>query len=150
MLRQILYAAVLMLAGLTSVDVRAQTTPSGPMTVEQMLVSVDAEFIASGRVRPVDGLVGAMPAGEDSYRVHTLKPNTDYLVAGLCDINCSDLDLIVTTQREDLGEDREIDAKPIVAFRTGATEDVLIEAAMVDCSVAQCSYGYRIYEAIND
>ncbi|MEO1322220.1 MAG: hypothetical protein AAFV59_04350 [Pseudomonadota bacterium] len=80
-----------------------------------------------------------------------LAPNTSHLILGVCDGDCSDLDLQIKDGDDDVVDsDVEDDDNPVLEFETNTSDDpYTLTVDMVECSENYCLYGIDIY-AFND
>lgn len=76
-----------------------------------------------------------------------LAPNTSHLILGVCDGDCSDLDLQMKDSSDDVVDsDVEDDDNPVLEFETTSSDDpYTLTVDMVECSEDYCLYGVDIY-----
>jgi hypothetical protein len=68
----------------------------------------------------------------------TLQPGF-YLALGLCDSDCSDIDLVVVDSNgQVLGSDEEDDSYPVVTFDLKNSEQIDIATKIYECSIEPC------------
>lgn len=68
------------------------------------------------------------------------------VVSGVCDVDCSDLDLSVHDRWGNLIEaDIETDDRPVVGFEVSAPGTYEVRVYMVDCSREPCGYAVQAY-----
>ena len=83
-----------------------------------------------------------------AYYLTELEPNTNYLIVGVCDGDCGDLDLqIDDPSGETLDTDVEDDDAPVLEFKTDADSfyyKLLVD--MVSCETDACFYGVGIFK----
>lgn len=83
-----------------------------------------------------------------AYYLTELEPNTNYLIVGVCDGDCGDLDLqIDDPSGTTLDKDVEDDDAPVLEFTTGADSfyyKLLVD--MVTCETDACFYGVGIFK----
>ena len=64
-----------------------------------------------------------------------------YLATGVCDDDCTDLDLIVMDSAEEVvGVDREVDPEPVVTFDVPYRQDYFVGVKMIECAAMDCVY----------
>ncbi|CAN0601106.1 unnamed protein product [Ectocarpus sp. 12 AP-2014] len=82
------------------------------------------------------------------YYLTDLEPNTEYLIVGVCDGDCSDIDLQIEDDDGDtVGADVEDDDSPVLEFRTSAKSDhYKLTLDMVTCSAEVCFYGIDVFD----
>jgi hypothetical protein len=93
-----------------------------------------------------DMIVGTLYSGASVGLEVDLDFGVEYMIVGVCDADCSDLDLSLTDlQSNILFEDLLDDDAPILSFTApgGGVYFLLVE--MYECSVEPCSFGYRVY-----
>ena len=76
----------------------------------------------------------------------TLREGWDYQIASVCDLDCTDLDLEVYDEYENLiGADHERDDMPIVAVEPLWTGRFTIRVRMHACSSEPCYFGVGVF-----
>ncbi|NQY39314.1 MAG: hypothetical protein HRT80_04365 [Henriciella sp.] len=83
-----------------------------------------------------------------AYYLTELEPNTNYLIVGVCDGDCGDLDLqIDDPSGTTLDTDVEDDDAPVLEFKTDAdTFYYKLLVDMVTCKTDACFYGVGIFK----
>lgn len=80
----------------------------------------------------------------DNYTFQ-LKSGSDYFIAAVCDQDCSDIDLKLFDENENLvAEDTTEDGAPIVQVTPRWSGKFRLEVTMYDCSSAPCYYGVSV------
>ena len=83
-----------------------------------------------------------------AYYLTELEPNTSYLIVGVCDGDCDDLDLQIDTPSGDtLDTEIEDDDAPVLEFTTDADSfyyKLLVD--MVSCDTDACFYGVGVFK----
>jgi len=83
--------------------------------------------------------------GDESVLVN-LTAGTHYAVAGVCDADCTDMDLqVYSTDGTRIGEDMENDEKPVVVFTAAYTGQYRVKVLMAVCRTDPCYYGVQVY-----
>jgi hypothetical protein len=102
----------------------------------------DANVLARNQV------IGVLEDGGTSYLEIRLEEGVQYLIAGACDQDCSDLDLrlLRSDDFEAIVTDVEDDDVPIIQFTAPASGLYLLGVDMADCSEDVCYYGFRAYQ----
>lgn len=86
-------------------------------------------------------------ASEELDGMYVTLDRGSYLVAALCDDDCTDLDMIVVDSSEDLiGLDTEIDPEPMVAFNVPYRQEYAVVVEMVECAAADCVYSIVFFQ----
>jgi len=142
MLKSIALAAVIAVSGGGAAFAQNQT---GAALVDAIFAQAEQEILngsaAAGRAR------GVAEDGGSADHVFNLQAGKSYLVIGVCDESCSDLDLaLFGVSGEDLGSDYELDDAPMVMFQASRSGQYRVNAMMASCDAALCHYGVRIYE----
>jgi hypothetical protein len=104
-----------------------------------------AVLMGGNGFEPVDNAVtGTLPQGEDEEFEVDLEAGAQYFVVGVCDGGCSDLDLVLTRDGNEVQADRELDDVPMLAVQNQSGTFVL-SVQMATCSSSECHYGVRIF-----
>lgn len=85
---------------------------------------------------------------EDAKENYTLsvRRGGSYMIIGVCDNDCSDLDIRVYNTAGDLiGEDKLEDDAPIVELVPTASGRVRVEVEMYKCSEEPCYFAVEVY-----
>ncbi|CAN5875616.1 hypothetical protein BH20GEM1_BH20GEM1_12280 [soil metagenome] len=93
-----------------------------------------------------DMIVGTLASGAGVGLEVDLEFGGDYMIVGVCDGDCTDLDLsLLDLDGNLLFEDELSDDAPILTFTApkGGTHFLMIH--MYACSVDPCSFGYKVY-----
>ena len=75
----------------------------------------------------------------------SLDAGTSYMIVGVCDEDCSDLDLTLFSGSTKVDEDVLDDDAPIVEVTPSSTATYRIAVAMASCSSSPCRFGIAIY-----
>ena len=156
-LTMICVASTLSLGGFASQDGRdelylcspAGCTQNRAPPVDMTALFQTANDIALARGFQTIGMTssGALDAGQSSGVPYWMKAGDRYLVVGLCDTQCSNLDIDVhhlqgsTEIASDTGED----ASPIVELSPDEDTSVIVRAKMIRCDLEPCQYGVAVY-----
>jgi len=76
--------------------------------------------------------------------VNLSKGNTYYLL-GVCDNDCSDLDLKLYDSNTIISEDMASDDYPLVSVTPTADTQYRVQVVMASCSLSPCRYGLAVY-----
>ncbi|HYW07214.1 MAG TPA: hypothetical protein VE913_09675, partial [Longimicrobium sp.] len=128
----------------------APPTPSGgasssPM-VEQLLTAA-TELAQQQGFRPSTPAVrGHLNNGTQEDVPMTLSAGREYLLLGVCDGDCSDMDIrLMDPAGNVVGEDVEDDDAPVVKLTAGASGRYSMRVMMPACSGDPCAYGVGVY-----
>ncbi|MBW3655050.1 MAG: hypothetical protein KY444_03020 [Gemmatimonadetes bacterium] len=92
-----------------------------------------------------DPVYGSLEEGEDEEFEIRVRAGQTYIFVGVCDENCTDLDIIVTDQDGDeLESDVELDDTPMVMLQAKQTMKITVTVSMPGCR-NDCHYGIGIY-----
>ncbi|MFG1691062.1 hypothetical protein ACGF5M_02710, partial [Gemmatimonadota bacterium] len=76
----------------------------------------------------------------------TLPQNADIAIWGVCDNECSNLDLVLTSGTgEVVDNDKEPDDVPLVVVQTGSSQSYTLRVSMATCTVEPCYYAVGVY-----
>jgi hypothetical protein len=115
---------------------------------DQIRAQMIARFavVTAGGFTPTDPVqFGQLRQGQVMTYTLTLDRNREYIIAGSCDTDCSDLDISLSEPdgRETVA-DRGNDDQPTVVVR-GHGGPHTIRVSMARCSVGPCRYGVGIF-----
>lgn len=140
MLRSIAIAAVVALSG-------GGIALAQDYTGADLVDSIFAREERESGIRAAGQSQGTLPAQVNTVYIFDLQAGKTYMVIGVCDEDCSNLDLSVySPSGEDLGSDFEPDDFPIVVFEAATTGEYVGIVQMIACASAICNYGVRFYE----
>jgi hypothetical protein len=147
MTRHALLASILLLAFVST----AHSQNAWRDILEQQLTAV-GNTVAQQGYRPepnafhTDMIVGTLYAGYSVGLEVDLDFGVEYMIVGVCDKDCSDLDLsLMDLQGNVLFEDLLDDDAPILTFTAPAGGVYFLHVEMYECSVEPCSFGYKVY-----
>lgn len=114
--------------------------------VRKQLAEVGGALADKGYAMTHRVFVGRLNDGQTETVTFKLERGVNYAVVGVCDQDCSDLDLHVTdpTERE-LGRDVSDDDVPVVEFQAAQAGDYDVKVDMAKCADNPCSYGIGIF-----
>lgn len=92
-------------------------------------------------------LVGLLQEDGSVILEVSLDKGISYGISGVCDIDCSDLDLVLLSGdgASTLDSDLEADDTPVLQFVTTEAGPHLLNISMYECSDTYCFFGVRIY-----
>lgn len=129
-------------AALFSTPAQAQ-----PQVITTQLDSAVVLMAAQGFSPLNDPVQGTLPQGEDEEFELDLEAGATYFVVGVCDGDCSDLDLVLTSRGgEEVEADRELDDVPMLAIENQSGSFVL-SVQMATCGASECHYGVRVFRS---
>jgi hypothetical protein len=89
---------------------------------------------------------GSLADGAETVVSLNFTGGRTYLVAAVCDADCSDLDLELTTASgAAVDSDYELDDVPMVMAEVDRTERYDLTVSMAACGVEPCAYGVAVF-----
>jgi hypothetical protein len=103
-----------------------------------------------GRAVRLAGLVGrgTLNTGESATFSITLPAGAESALAGVCDDDCTDLDLSLSTNGYDIDAARGGGNAPIVRVTPTAQTTYTVTVRMASCRVNPCSFGIAVFRQI--
>lgn len=99
-----------------------------------------------GFARTHDVQQGSLDDDESEYFTLELDGGRAYALLGVCDEDCSDLDLrLFDADGREIDADLETDDYPVVEVRPGRTARFRVQVIMASCSTSPCFYGVAVY-----
>ncbi|HUF89901.1 MAG TPA: hypothetical protein VMR66_07960 [Gemmatimonadota bacterium] len=93
-----------------------------------------------------DLIVGFLFDDEEIGLEIDLEFGVEYMIVGVCDQDCSDLDLMLgDVEGNELFTDALDDDAPILTFTAPARGSHILWVSMYECLVEPCSFGYKVY-----
>ena len=91
-------------------------------------------------------MTGSINDDADASMVVNLISGTQYVVAGVCDEDCNDVDLqLYSSDGSKIGEDLDTDATPVIAFTAQYSGQYRVRVMMATCNTSPCYYGVQIF-----
>jgi hypothetical protein len=133
----------------------AQPPPAGAIEMPQAeAVQLGRLFMATERTYAQDGIplelaggiAGALANGQSDVFEATISIPGEYAVIGVCDNDCSNLDIRVLDGHGALiAEDTAPDDFPIVELVLSGTATVTVQVTMINCAQEPCFFGANLY-----
>ena len=76
----------------------------------------------------------------------TMPLGSSYIIMGVCDNDCSDLDLAVIKGGMELSKDTTSDDWPLVDITPTGSSDYEIKVTMYECSTSNCGYQLTVWK----
>lgn len=93
-----------------------------------------------------DYFIGSLYEGDSHYLTADLNGRDTIVITGVCDQDCSDLDLIIRDEWGDvLDRDQLVDDEPVLHFRPPYAGEFEIEVVMYSCDVEPCWFGVALF-----
>ena len=110
------------------------------------LGQVEQNFLSQGFQRWGDPVSGQLAQGQTQDWPVTLNVGAQYWVAGVCDNDCGDLDLIFLDGYGNvISQDSAVNAQPVVSVMPTSSGQFMVRAHMYNCTVAPCYYALALY-----
>jgi hypothetical protein len=131
------------LFSLSSAAAQQQTNPHVEIVVAQLAERVP---LMAQNGYPNYELIGANAINNGTSQTinYTSNDGQDVVLVGVCDGDCSDIDLRVRSGGRVIGEDVLADDVPVVQVQPGG-RPLSIEVIMAACSVDPCYYGVAVF-----
>ncbi len=115
-------------------QIQAQFTRWAPTFQQQGLLPIGSPF------------TGSLADDADESILVNLTSGMRYAIAGVCDQDCTDVDLqVFSSDGTKIGEDLATDDKPVVVFNASYTGQYRVKVLMPTCNTNPCYYGVQIF-----
>ena len=105
-----------------------------------------AVLMGNNGFRLQDDIVsGDLREGEDEEFELELEAGKTYIIMAVCDGDCSDLDLALTSSGQDVDSDYEPDDVPMVMVEVERSATYNLKVEMATCSVEPCAFGVAVF-----
>jgi hypothetical protein len=91
-------------------------------------------------------IIGRMGEGKSDSWTLNFEKGTNYRIVGVCDKDCSDLDIEVLDGTDVLTKDVLEDDAPIVTFSPKTSGQLRVKVSMAKCSDEPCFFGFGIFQ----
>ncbi len=131
----------------------SSSTPTDHEGGSEWVHQVEAQ-LASARREMGDGYTPAYDAVIDEIDADgtmsfdlPVSRGVDYLILGVCDNDCADVDLLVyDADADEIASDFEPDDYPVLSFAAGTAGTWTVEVRMPGCSTDTCIFGFQVFE----
>jgi hypothetical protein len=83
--------------------------------------------------------------GTETLRIDLMGGHS-YIVVGVCDTDCDDLDLMLRNAAgTEIDSDYEVDDVPVVAAEVARNGTYQLTVSMASCSIEPCGYGIAVF-----
>ena len=138
-------ALIAAIACLASTPASAQTNEYRQQLDTQLQASRN-QFQGDGFSVAAGPFTGALAAGGKERFTLPVEQGVSYKIVGICDNDCSDVDLrVFNLNGQNIGEDVLDDDVPIVELQPTGTGTVQLEANMITCSSEPCYHAIEVY-----
>ncbi len=146
MLRRVALAALAALA-LTAAPASAQVPGPYAAQLAQQLARGETALRDQGFSRVAGPFAGGLPSRGERRVPITLRAGQEYRIFGVCDADCTDLDLRLLEGggATPISEDLAANDVPLLAVRPRATGQYIIQVLMPGCANAPCYFAVNVY-----
>jgi hypothetical protein len=135
-------AALALFVGAADVAAQDQWTQQ----VRAQIAAASQAFGSQGFESTHEIVTGSLDVGDSELVELELEEGVEYMIVGVCDVDCSDVDLFLRDRSgRMLDSDIELDDVPIVTVTPARSGTFTLEVRMVTCSAAPCRYGVGAY-----
>jgi hypothetical protein len=131
----------------TALPTSPQSTNLGPYRVFNWLEEAGGEFERQGfrPLGPPEG--GVLRPHQDASQRLMMRAGHEYQIIGMCDDNCSDLDLsLYSAGGQLLRTDAAPDDLPLLAYAPPTSGYYFVRITMQECSQETCFFGTHVLE----
>jgi hypothetical protein len=137
---------VLALFGLTLIASPAHAQDRWEQVVRSQLSTVGAATERNGYHMATDIYQGRLNDDATTDLSVDLKAGKDYVLWGVCDQDCTDIDLVIYNNNGDeVDSDLQTDDKPLLHVIPARDGKYRIKVSMVTCSANPCRYGVGLW-----
>ena len=138
-------ASLAVLLGVGPMAAAQVQEPYGAMLAGKLRLAGE-QLGRDGYSRVAGPFSGGLGRGERERHTLSVRQGGEYLVLGVCDEDCNDLDLRLYNQAGNLiDEDTSADGDPVINLRAGQTGSMTVEVIMYSCRTAPCYYALNLY-----
>ena len=135
---------VLMLTGLSAFSQKtANQLDTWTIQVNNQFRKYEQQLGLSNQSHEV--VTGSLDNGDTEWVVVNLLKGNTYYLFGVCDNDCSDLDLKLHDSNTLISEDIASDDYPLVSVTPTADTQYRVQVVMASCSLSPCRYGLSVY-----
>lgn len=91
-----------------------------------------------------DQVIGMLPGDGSAMFEVNLTEGATYLITGVCDQDCGDLDLGLYLDGSLVVQDIEDDNVPTLEFTASRSGSYMLDVRMVECETNLCFFGFRV------
>jgi hypothetical protein len=114
--------------------------------VRGQLTAVGVDMINDGWTMRDDIYIDSLDENAIDYFEIPLDQGVNYAIVGVCDNDCSDVDLYLRDGEDtDIVSDTEVDDFPLLQVVAQYTGDHWLRVRMYDCEVEPCRYGVAVF-----
>lgn len=133
-------------AALIASPAAAQVPDTYARQLAAQLVQVESVVTGDGYRRVQGPITGGLADNARFDHLVTLQAGRSYKIIGVCDNDCTDVDIRLYDQNNNLiDEDLLVDDLPIVDVTPQWTGPFRVQVIMATCNVAPCYYAFNVY-----
>lgn len=92
-------------------------------------------------------VIGKLADGKTDSWTFPLTRGQEYLIIGVCDNDCKDVDLVVKDSNGNaFVKDEDVDDTPVTRFKVTSSGRFTVEVGMADCGDDPCFFGFGLFE----
>jgi hypothetical protein len=92
-------------------------------------------------------VIGKLADGATDTWTFPLQRGKEYLILGVCDNDCADVDIVVKGLNGNVVvKDEDVDDNPVTRFRVTTSGRFTVEIGMADCKDDPCFFGFGLFE----
>lgn len=92
-------------------------------------------------------VISKLDQGKTDSWTFSLERGAEYLILGVCDNDCSDLDLTVVDSNDNvIVKDEGEDDSPMTRFRVNRSGDFTVDIDMFKCRDNPCFFGFGLFK----
>lgn len=92
-------------------------------------------------------IIGKLADDRTDTWTFPLTRGSEYLIIGVCDNDCRDVDLVVKDGSGNvIVKDEEVDDNPVTRFRVTSSGRFTVSVTMADCRDEPCFFGFGLFE----
>jgi hypothetical protein len=123
---------------------RSERSPSDVLAAQ--FTKIRDRFAGYGYSETHSVYTNHLNAGDSHNTSFALRSGMTYLISGVCDQDCTDLDILLYDSDGNLiADDQKEDDHPLVSVTPIRTGEFTIKIKMIRCSVAPCYFGTQIF-----
>jgi len=124
----------------------ASTQDEWARQVRRLLGQASATAQSRGLRLTHEPYIGSLPDGDTSLHTLRLEGGHAYALIGVCDNDCSDLDMrLYDRDGDEVAADVENDDTPVVTVTPSRSATYTVRAIMANCTSEPCRYGIGVY-----
>ena len=145
--RSVLQCAAAIVFGLFASQVSsAQAQAQYVAQVQAQLDKIETLLTGRGYEETHTAKIAQLAQGGKKRFTLDLRKGMEYILAGVCDNDCTDLDIKIYDENDVLlTSDDQQDDKPVVGITPKLTGIYQIEITMYKCGNSPCAYGIGVY-----